>query len=844
MRERRRSGLLAFVVILYFTFIGGSFYSDLNFPLRVFNQIVVTALLGGWLVGKVRRREPLPRTGLDGPVLAWVAAHLVASILGLSPRFSLEKAWTVVTHAMAFYLATDLRRHRRTGTVARALYLSAGGVCVVGLVEMAGWYFGVPPLSRSAQSWLAIGGLRQPLPPILHRLSFTLTGATPLSAYLALLIPPALAMVATASGRDDRQAMAAWLVPAAIVEAASFSRGGVLALLVSLPLTGLGWLLARPGRATALWEALRSHRAALVAGLAAATLLAVLVGPAWLAHTFANRGFSTNFRFTLWGVAWRAFLEHPWSGVGTGNFGRSLLLRNDPTLPRAQIMTAHNLYLNTAAELGLLGLAAGTWLAVAAVRAWVSRWRSAPQPRERVLVAAAGSALVGLAAQSAVDTFTATPNVLPVLLLAAYALTESSPHPPDHEPRPARRGRPLLPTLALAALLVYAPGLAWWGAAQFAFERSVDLASQGDLAEAAEAARLAGELDPALSLYAFQQAYLRGQMSDQPAELAEAVQLYRRGLAAEPVGGRQQANLAAVLWLTGDRSAAIEALEQAAAAEPDPLVWVNLGYFCEQVGDGASAVQAYGRALALAPQLAGSEYWAAAEDRAAQWTAILDQARTALAPGVDPVYWQVQVALAQQDWLAASTHAQSLLDTGPESCELVSALARAWYGLGRFDTAEELAESALGRERDCGPAYLVRGMVRSTLGNPSGAEADWHTALFLGEREAAYHLGQMCQRQGDTESAAGFYLLALAPSPMRMDVEVTLYDRRASFDLLPPLFRIGMSAADAAPWLELGRLRELEGEVDAARRIYVALSREDPYLAAAQERIDALPVGQ
>ena len=39
--------LLIFGVILYFTFIGGSFYSDFNFSLHVLNQLVVAALLGG-----------------------------------------------------------------------------------------------------------------------------------------------------------------------------------------------------------------------------------------------------------------------------------------------------------------------------------------------------------------------------------------------------------------------------------------------------------------------------------------------------------------------------------------------------------------------------------------------------------------------------------------------------------------------------------------------------------------------------------------------------------------------------------------------------------------------------
>jgi hypothetical protein len=228
------------VVILYFTFIGGSFYSDLNFSLRVFNQVVVSGVLGGWLFIKLRRREPFPRTALDVPVLAWLIVLFISAIFGLSPRFSLEKIWVSFTLVLAFYLLVDLRRKGYTTTVARAFYMSAAVVCLVGLAEFASWYFGLPLLSQSVQGWPAIGGLEHPFPPALYRLNFTLNGATPLSAYLALLIPPALGILLTTQDRDDRQAIAVWLALAFIVEGLSFSRGGILALLYPVPFYTMG----------------------------------------------------------------------------------------------------------------------------------------------------------------------------------------------------------------------------------------------------------------------------------------------------------------------------------------------------------------------------------------------------------------------------------------------------------------------------------------------------------------------------------------------------------------------------------------------------------------------------
>jgi putative inorganic carbon (HCO3(-)) transporter len=844
--------LVIFGVILYFTFIGGSFYSDLNFSLRVLNQVIVTVLLGGWLIAKLRRGETFPRTALDAPILAWLVVQFVAAFLGLSPRFSLEKLWAPFTYVLAFYLLVDLRRKGQTANVARGVYMSAGVVCLVGLTEFASWYFGLPLLSQFTQGWPAIGGLQHPFPPTFYRLNFTLNGATPLSAYLALLIPPALGILLTTRNRDDRQAIAAWLVLAVIVEGLSLSRGGVLALLVSLPLTGLGWWLARRriSQAPLGGRVLpAARRPAIVGALALILLVAILVGPTWLERTF-DRSHSTQFRFTLWEAALTTFREHPLTGAGPYNFGRSLLQRNDPALPRRQIMTAHNIYLNTAAELGLAGLAAGGWLLLAAGRVWLTRWHRTSDARERVQVAAAGAALAGLAAHSLVDTFAATPNVLPMLAIAVFALIDAVVAPLQGNvgitPAHVANHRLTSPTVpALLALVVYGAGLAWLDVGQFHFQRSVNLAERGNLVDAIAAAERSHRLDPATPLYTFQLAYLQRRMIDRPEALATAAVLYQAGLAAEPIDGRQTANLAAVLWQIGDRQAAINALARTVALEPDPMWLVNLGYFYQQVGDMEHAVQAYGQALALSPELAGSEFWQAEKERATYWPEVLTEAEaTLVAKGQDLARWQLQVALAQRDWTVAAAQAQTILEGTPEDCTALSALARARFETGRIGEAKRQAQEAVDTHGACGSAYTVRGLANQATGNLAAAELDWRTALFLNQREAAYYLGQFYQAQGDTGTAARFYLSAISPSAVPTDVEITLYDRRATFDLLPPLFRIGIGPEQGEPWLALARLREIQGDFEAARQVYRALLVEDPYLEVAQERLDALPGDQ
>src|SRR5205823_5637512 len=62
----------------------------------------------------------------------------------------------------------------------------------------------------------------------------------------------------------------------------------------------------------------------------------------------------SNDRYAYWGVAVRAFAAHPLIGVGTNGF-REEWLAHRPL--REITRDAHSLYIETAAELGLVGIA-------------------------------------------------------------------------------------------------------------------------------------------------------------------------------------------------------------------------------------------------------------------------------------------------------------------------------------------------------------------------------------------------------------------------------------------------------------------------------------------------------
>jgi len=138
----------------------------------------------------------------------------------------------------------------------------------------------------------------------------------------------------------------------------SFSRG---ALLLGLPaaLVAMGWQAGRRYR----WLAL-----ALVV-IGALALVPLLSVPRFASLLDLQQG-STFFRLELWRSSLTLIREHPWFGVGPGNFLEAYRTRY--VLPSAwqefNLEHPHNVYLDHWTRLGLLGLVAGMMVQVAFFR--------------------------------------------------------------------------------------------------------------------------------------------------------------------------------------------------------------------------------------------------------------------------------------------------------------------------------------------------------------------------------------------------------------------------------------------------------------------------------------------
>jgi O-antigen ligase len=208
--------------------------------------------------------------------------------------------------------------------------------------------------------------------------------------------------VTVALSRTSRRFRRGWLLVAApllLAVLAAQSRGGLVAAAVAVIFVfargDLGGVLARY-RVAALGTG------ASVIGAAAwwATQHLARFSPDQVAE---NRG---TGRLDIWYTAWHTYLQHPFLGIGSGNFEAQSIHLMEST-PGIQISSdsvlfitgirVHNIYLESLTELGPVGVT--LWLAIVLVPLALLRWgtRTGPDPGSQVIIGALTPMLVAFA---------------------------------------------------------------------------------------------------------------------------------------------------------------------------------------------------------------------------------------------------------------------------------------------------------------------------------------------------------------------------------------------------------------------------------------------------------------
>ena len=421
--------------------------------------------------------HPLPRSAPGRVAVAGLAALLAWVLLSRTwaplAGPAIADAQRLALYLAALLAAAALLRGRRARAAEPAL--AAGALVVIGyglaerllpgVVDLAGSRTAMGRLEQPLTYWNAIGALaamaivlcaRIAGDPARPRQARALAGAAaaPLGAGLALSFSRG-AIVAAIVGLAMLLAMAPGGVQlrAALLVAGAAALAGVLAALLPAVHDVAGPLGRRESQGAALLaglvvlaiagavavgrlasaaaaERLRGLRpAAVVTGLVVAVALvaggaAIEGGPerAGAGATPARLGSADSNRYSYWRVALEAFADAPLRGHGAGSFG--VLWLRERTIPEV-VRDAHSLELETAAELGLVGL-----LLLAAFLGGVAA--CAARARRLAPAAAAGpaAALAVGAAHSALDWDWELPAgvTLSAILLAGVVIALAEGH--------------------------------------------------------------------------------------------------------------------------------------------------------------------------------------------------------------------------------------------------------------------------------------------------------------------------------------------------------------------------------------------------------------------------------
>jgi hypothetical protein len=589
------SWALLVVGFAYLVLIGGSYEASSRVGVQVVAQVVVVATLVGWLVAAVRNPWWRPRSSLLVPGGIALAAMLVCALLAADLRISFG-GLVVATLGLAGLLFVErLATHPFFRPRLRVLVAAVPvglAVLYVGQV-LAGW-----------TSWWGLVG--QLVVPPLRPDSAGLTLGSPnlVATVLLLLAPLGMAVSLTGDGQARRRRAAAIAIGglALVAIALTGSRGGALGL---AGVVVAGVLLA------ALGSDRVSRRSLIIGGLVILAMCASLV------VVLAARGSQggEDFRLELWRTAVAIFVADPLTGGGPGSWALLKLAQAQPFVPTVALHHAHNVYLWTLAELGIVGSVGVLVFAVAIIRLLVRRLRSGDRDAATLAIAAL-AAMTGLALQSLVDVVTNLPAILLVIaVVVGYAVAQvpsdvdrpGSPRVPSGADgsgaRRRRLGAAVAAVLAIGLLVV---GFTRTDLALEAAQGARAALLAGDFGLAVDGFTKAGDLDP-LRLYRDELALAAAYAG----ELATASRLTDGTVELD--GLAHHLIFQAYLRLaSGDAAGAVASARLAMdRGWADPGVMLNASAIGERAGDASLAEDGLVLAAALAPTSLEDPYWRA-----------------------------------------------------------------------------------------------------------------------------------------------------------------------------------------------------------------------------------------
>jgi len=540
------------VLTCYVIFAGGAWYGIYAPVLRTTSVSLAGIAIFAWAVVAWRRPEWRPRSALLPAILLCVASLAISTALSKHPRFGIEYVgYAIVLGALYLFLVQILRSRffrSRMVTLAVGIFGAVSGLFLALVVS----------------HWIELSSLAGHLTMPLRPKSESLTLGNPSAVMtLSFLLACSSAAAVGAFSTKRRLVLLFGVSLVGAVTLVSGSRSGWFAVGLAVVLTAAYALLIERNRQRilALVATIRGSKAALAGSLAVMTgalLVAVALSPVVLRRLGEG---GESLRIGFWAAAMRMFIESPVVGVGPGLWVANRIRETIPPETDYYIPHAHDIYLQTLAELGVVGAAVGIVLVVGLFRLIRSAVNDPDYYRRRWGWAAC-LAILYFGLHQVLDSYANFPGILLAAALPIAWLDATS------EPRRGTLTRPGPRTLAAGAVLLGATftGLLLVEGPATTHSDAVALANDGRWSEALEPARTAVQADPEWPPY--------------------------------------QVTFGLAATRAGDHVAAAEAFRKAAETDDQPESWLNLAAEQAQLDDESEALVSIGRAMRLGYQRA------------------------------------------------------------------------------------------------------------------------------------------------------------------------------------------------------------------------------------------------
>jgi tetratricopeptide (TPR) repeat protein len=269
-------------------------------------------------------------------------------------------------------------------------------------------------------------------------------------------------------------------------------------------------------------------------------------------------------RWQFWGSALDAFADEPLRGIGAGEFRNYWSQNGDFGFPTSN---AHSLFLESLAELGLVGFALITGFFAVAIAAGVVRSQYVRDGAASVALAVLAAGAVSAAFDFIWELPAAfAPAVIAAALLTGSALTPTLINAPPPPPAPPRRSPAGLAILAVALVFGWASLIAsgLLVLTERALDDSRDAVTEADYREAISSAEDAVDLMP----WSAEPRIQLGLAYQRAGDLDSARDAFREGIERADEDWRWWRSLALVDGIAGNLDAACRDVDRARELNP------------------------------------------------------------------------------------------------------------------------------------------------------------------------------------------------------------------------------------------------------------------------------------